>query len=303
MLPTMIPVLALSVPYLAWNVLAFGHLMPISGMLKSSLSRLTFSPSFFGSPTRVLLVVIAAGGIGAFFGLLRPGASLGGPQKRNEALMVVLAVGALLHAAYTLFAMHWGVFQWHFAFYAVPFLFVLAQWAILVERSFAVRPTAARWFAAASLAVLLLAPAEVLWKFRGKEVEGFTVASYRAALWARDHLPGNARFGMKDSGAFAYFSERRVTNLDGIINNYVYQSYLKRGELAVYIRDQGLQYIAQPAMSYNWPKADTAGYGAIAFRLPRDPQGGTFPLAERNEVYRSRWGDPQPTHFVIWRVE
>lgn len=310
MLPTLVPVLVLTVPYLAWNIVTFGHLMPVSGALKTSLPHLTFSPRFFGWVTRGLVAAIALGAVVAFVRLGRAGAAAseapdeqGGRTPRYAALAGTLALGALLHAAYTLFAMNWGVFMWHFAFYSVPFLFILTEESLRFEKMIAGQPGPRRMFEVLAVVVLLIAPIEVLLKFHPDESDSFTVAGYRAALWAREHLPKDARIGMKDAGAFGYFCERRVTNLDGLVNNFEYQAYLDRGALGQYVHDQGLQYIAQPALDANWPQAEHPGYGSITYRLPHTPKGGTFPIYERNEVYRQEWAAESKTHFVIWRLD
>jgi hypothetical protein len=47
-----------------------------------------------------------------------------------------------------------------------------------------------------------------------------------------------------DSGALAFWTGRRVINLDGLINNYDYQQRLSRGELRAYLTERKVTHIA-----------------------------------------------------------
>jgi hypothetical protein len=225
---------------------------------------------------------------------------------RSRTFIVVLSCAALLHAGYTLLAMEWGVFSWHFALYVVPALIIIADCAARAE-SWLERTDRATIFRKAypllCLAVLVASPFAILDKLRHPETEDFTVVGYRAAQWVDARLPSDARIAMKDSGAFGYFSKRSVINLDGVINNYEYQDYLKRAALEEYIRDQGIQYLAQHSMRNNLRAADSPGYSEVVYRLPGMPSGGTLRLREENEVYRDPWGRKPSTHFVIWGLD
>lgn len=75
--------------------------------------------------------------------------------------------------------------------------------------------------------------------------------SYRAGVWASENTEENAIFAMKDCGAFGYFSEKRTINLDGVVNNFVYQEYLREGELIEYLNFVDVDYIAQHAVPLN----------------------------------------------------
>jgi hypothetical protein len=316
MVPMLLPVVALCLPYLVWNVLVFGQMMPISGAVKTSLPQLTFSPQFFNRPTLAFLVLAIAGGAAALANRRSTEASKNGrsvsdedtrePGVRRRTLVAVLSFAALLHAGYTLLAMEWGVFSWHFALYVVPALVIVADWTARAE-SWLERIEGATIFRGTytflCLTILAISPLAILDKLRHPEIEDFTVVGYRAAQWVDIHLPADARIAMKDSGAFGYFSKRSVTNLDGVINNYEYQDYLKRAALEEYIRDQGIQYLAQHSMRNNLRAADSPGYSEVVYRLPGMPSGGTIHLREENEVYRDPWGREPSTHFVIWGLD
>ena len=46
-----------------------------------------------------------------------------------------------------------------------------------------------------------------------------------------------------EAGPISFWSRRRVVNLDGLINNFEYQQYLRDGRLAEYLKDEGVRYL------------------------------------------------------------
>ncbi|HUP23980.1 MAG TPA: hypothetical protein VNB06_13680 [Thermoanaerobaculia bacterium] len=75
---------------------------------------------------------------------------------------------------------------------------------------------------------------------------------YQAAVWMRDNLPTEARIASFNAGELGYFSERSVTNLDGLINSFeYYENRMKyAGRMDRYMVDQGITYFAD----YRVPK-------------------------------------------------
>lgn len=59
-----------------------------------------------------------------------------------------------------------------------------------------------------------------------------------------DILPQDAVVAGTDVGALAFWTQRRVVNLDGVINNFEYQEYLRAGALRDYLRQQGVTHLA-----------------------------------------------------------
>ena len=61
-------------------------------------------------------------------------------------------------------------------------------------------------------------------------------------------VPAGARLGCLNAGIPAYFSDRPVINLDGLVNHTAV-AYWQRGEFDGYLRDQHIEYIADEASS------------------------------------------------------
>ena len=74
----------------------------------------------------------------------------------------------------------------------------------------------------------------------------------RAGLFLKDHTPPGAVVGAANAGIVSWWSDRRVVNLDGLINNAAAQAIAER-RLADYLVEQGICYVVDPVV----PGADT----------------------------------------------
>ncbi len=74
---------------------------------------------------------------------------------------------------------------------------------------------------------------------------------YRAGIWIRDNLPESAIVGSWNCGVIGYYANCHVVNLDGLANSWEFVPYLAEGRLADYIKDEGIQYIADTAFEIN----------------------------------------------------
>lgn len=68
-------------------------------------------------------------------------------------------------------------------------------------------------------------------------------ATYQAALWLKANTPPDALGAAWNAGVMAYFSERQVMNLDGLINSYEYYDALQRGGDATFAVQHGVTYV------------------------------------------------------------
>lgn len=63
-----------------------------------------------------------------------------------------------------------------------------------------------------------------------------------AADWARQHVPPDGAIGSWNAGAISYLSERRTVNLDGLVNSYPFFEQ-DRFDLCKYWQAQGVTYV------------------------------------------------------------
>lgn len=69
--------------------------------------------------------------------------------------------------------------------------------------------------------------------------------------WMKQNLPKTAIIGSWNSGIFGYFSERKVINLDGLINNDILK-YLKSNSLYNYMKKRKINYIIDYTVMLYW---------------------------------------------------
>ena len=66
--------------------------------------------------------------------------------------------------------------------------------------------------------------------------------SVAAAEWINTNLPKDAVVGTFNSGVETYFSERRIVNLDGLVNNKALQA-LRARDLMAYVKNERIEYL------------------------------------------------------------
>lgn len=295
--------LALTGPYLGWNLVKFGYLTPLSGALKSSFPTLSFSADKFEKPYIVLavaelglaLLVFAwlrwRGDGGASEEGRRCGLRIGGRAD----ILLALWVGCGVHLVNTLLFMDWAVHWWHFASY-VP-LAVVAGALVFARVHDALRRSP--YVLALGVVGVLGASAYGLhWDAQRRGAHH--APWYEAALWARTNLPEDAVVGMTDCGLVGYFCGRPTINLDGVINGYEYQDALRDGHLSDYLGRCGVTHIADYEVSY----AKSEYVVRLPARLHRKV-GGALLAGPEAEIYRSEpYSDSVHRgggiHFAIW---
>lgn len=285
------PALLLVTPYLAWNALVFGSVVPISGVLKTSFPVAGWTPAHLPFEYLGLLLLGFAGAAFAH-----------STSRRADDLVRVLAVlcvGLALHALYTVVYMRWAIFAWHFA----TFLPAGALGAALGMHALSTRlpPAALRTLLGAVVVIAVLSLAVSVSRLG----RSFTVATREAGQWVARELAPDAVLGMKDSGVFTYFAERRVINLDGVANSFEYERALCAGELERFLHERGVEYIVQHSVP---PYVRIGAYETFDQEYPcRLPGGSAARLTLRRdlEVYR---GTPYPNdigrldQLFIWRL-
>jgi len=241
--PAVLAFCVLVIPYLVFNVTVYGHMLPISGTLKTSFPIPHFNPP--NAHTIVYVLGILAGLLWALFSSLSPGGYLRTtlfPRWRLDSphgMLAVFWLGCLLHLIWTSLFMQWGVYQWHYAAH-VPILVILVAFAVQAVIVRFGHETLIKTLAL-SFALFLMFGLSV---FTYLEKGSHLTQRYEAAEWARKNTDPNTVFAMHDAGCFAYFAERPTVNLDGVINSFEFQDVIRDGTLREFLDGLGLKYIA-----------------------------------------------------------
>ena len=68
--------------------------------------------------------------------------------------------------------------------------------------------------------------------------------SLRAAQWLAANAPEDAIVGSWNAGVLGYYAMQRVTNLDGLINNFELLPYLRERDLGRYVLQENITYLS-----------------------------------------------------------
>lgn len=236
---------AMVLGWAGWTWAVSGHPATISGSLKLAshpvITSAIFHQDWVGVYGAVALF-LSAGILLMFVRLLCVSGKEIGPAWGVAA---ALAAGNVAQFLFQAILVDWGKFGWagiHFRL-MFPMLFIFL---CTVLRN---RPRMHSLAMAGGLIVicaLAFLHSRQLRRDLDREPKWVT-AAYDGALWARAALPSDAILAMKDTGTFGYFSDRRVVNLDGLVNSWEYQEVLKRQGLNDYLREEGVGYLVEHA--------------------------------------------------------
>lgn len=289
-------VLVLAVPFFAWNYSNFGHLSPISGLVKSSFPVLRSHLSLNGDMKIGLFLVM----LNVLLALAVAGLDLRRGRGLADILsspLSILTAGAIGHFTNAFLYMSWGVYWWHFVISGAALTLGVPQFCQRIEECWGGARPVLRYALPALVGIVGISIE--IWICTDKLVRHREY--YEAANWAHEHTPADAVFAMKDAGLFSYFSERHVINLDGKANSYEYLASIEKGDVRDYLRRFGVSYIANINASYAEGRAEVV--------IPRVNQPKLLlwmPLA--NEVYHStpypglpfRFTTTSKSQLVIW---
>jgi hypothetical protein len=296
-------------PFLLWNYHNFGTFATVSSMMK-----VKWDFSRFGFNLRYLLANTVEYYLGVLVALVaviilrKRKCLIEEYGKRFLNTLPVFAVSAIIIVVFFLLFVKWALFAYAYASTIPVITFGFAAVFILICNR--IKTDASRRKFAISIFVVALILAVGTQAFSLSRINRSQMMRiYDAAIWARENTPADAVFAMKDCGAFGYYSERTTINLDGMVNDFEYQEYLRRGELEEYLDENGVDYFVQHAFWFKDKPVNTGDYEEYSLYIPcrvYDGKGGTVTVKKENEVYRSDYYVPrtnEPTRVIIWRYE
>jgi hypothetical protein len=245
-----LPVLALALPYLAWNRAVFGHLVPISGAIKSTFP--APRPDLRNLGTLGLITLLGA--VAATFYLMR-----GVPRLRRLTLGP-LAAGVLAHAFYiVVYTDHHTHWSWYYVPGVILLAFLLCIGADALSRR--VRPRAFR------AAVGVVVVAFTLWglvrgwaRYANADAASHNQLviqilpatpydrwSVQFARWMEAHLPpGSGVLVFDYPGALAYYSTLRIVPADGLMGDFEVDERLRAEGLERWLARNRIGYYMGP---------------------------------------------------------
>jgi len=246
-----LPIIALALPYLEWNVAVFGHVIPISGAIKSTFPE--FRPDLRNLGTLGLMSL--AGGVVAVVLFARRGT----PDLRRTTLLP-LAAGVVTHAIYIVgYTDH----NTHWSWYYVPGVTLLAFLLAIGADALSRRLQPRAWRIAVGIAVILLTGWGVTrgWaRYRNADAASHNQFVFELlpttpydrwtvqfARWMDANLPKGAGVLAFDyPGAMAYYSSLRIVTADGLMGDFEFDEELRRGGLERFLAAHDIGYYLGP---------------------------------------------------------
>ena len=310
------PLIILSVPYLMYNYITFGHILTISSAIKhqnilpwAEKGTLITALPLYSVGAIILTIWLVVFLTSNAHQQIPLGIGIRKAICSRRLLAVFSAVGVLRY----LDGLIYTDLQFNnmgYALLLLPCALVIAAVAEGMRRwglrsGMTVRGATAPWL---MLIVILGSAVNGCWqKYHTAQYRWYGQA-YQTAKWAELHLPSDVVIGANDAGILSYFCARRVVNLDGLVNNYQYQERLRLGELGEYLKEQGITHIADVALFNQKLPADGSYYHhheyIIVSRLHRTV-AGVILFSSSAELYRSRTfhaGAESEGTVIIWRI-
>ena len=296
-------------PYLLFNFIEFGNIIPISGYLKSTFPEI----NFFDKLKEVIryreTYFFLCGLLYLIWFILKY-------KKLSESknfyfylFLSSFAFGNLLLFLYLIFFLNWVIFYWYFITYSLFF----AIFICIPVSHFLSLNNSGNLKIIFRISVLIFIFYRSFKLFNALSLEykspesNWNVESYIASQWAKQNTNPEDILAMKDTGHFAFFSERKVINLDGLVNSFEYQEILNNKILNKYLQNNNVIYIVQHA----FPKMDNiinGDYDTLNLKYishKYSTESDPVILHKADEVYRSDlYSDfDKRTVFLIWKYK
>ena len=289
-------------PYLICNSLYFESLMPISGKLKSTFPHISFGLKLlYDCLNKVTILAL----LSVLWVLIAKFKNIKFVNEYFEGIFIVFGLTVLSHFLHTVMFMNWAAFSWHYSFYLLFILLVLLE---PVEKLLSFISYKKRIILVVILFLLIniFSIRDAYMKVQVDESNSWKIQVYRSAILAKYNSDYQTVFAMSDAGIFSYFSERRVVNLDGLVNNLDYQDVLKNGKLNSYLKDRNVKYLVHHSV---WNQSDVISgeYQQYAKSYESRLYEGKFDyivLEKKDEVYRSNifFDGPYNSVLIIWKI-
>ncbi|HMS64848.1 MAG TPA: hypothetical protein PKD83_06285 [Ignavibacteria bacterium] len=295
-------------PYLLYNYINFGSVIPISGYLKNGFPDsgfrekisyiLKYRETYFQLISMIYIVWFLFN-----FKKIK--------HWKNYIYSLFIAVLSLTNLflfIYMIFLLNWVIFYWYFIPYSLFFsLFIcmplnyitdikLKRIGNLIVYSFLIFITF-YW------------GNKIYHNFNADNIStsnNWNIESYIASQWAKQNTDPSDVFAMKDAGHFGFFSKRNTINLDGLVNNFEYQNILYNKQLNDYLKSNNVKYFVQHAIR-NRDDITSGNYDSLKLNFIShmyNSGSDTITLFKNNELYRSDnyYDEGNKAAFIIWKL-
>jgi hypothetical protein len=300
--------------YLIYNHLAFGHVMPTSGLAKSMRNdSFLFNSKFLAqmttpkNPVDGMLWVVFTGVLLVSVGyvswlLLIKLKNRETSFSESDYVPIIVASFFIVFTAYQLFRTSWVLWRWYAypvllaSIFLIPYISERIEQHLKGYDTFRI-PLQVITAAAVTLLLIRMSMVGIIWGYWKESIRpSFKYVNYLAAQALNKDLPPTVVLGMGDrAGSFAYFLNGYVLQLEGLVGDYDLLRAIETNTLVDYMSDFGVQYVT----SYEEPPADYSQWTLFtpSPQLSSGPHA-EIPLCKQTEL--QRFGTQHMT-FHIWK--
>ena len=300
-----IPVLAV-LGYIYLNSLYFDTATPISGKLKSTFPDIVdVAPYWLGASftqkISIVLVLIQTPII-IGLGIIRR------LSRKPSAPVLVLAVWSTYISLFVLYQLLFGKWANTSGWYRLPLMLVLTASFFLVVDIVVGRmqQLGFRRLGTAAIGMTILVAAAAGFRYldiHSRQTEAFPVVAREVGKWVQHNTDEDAIFALKDTGAFGYFSDRRVINLDGLVNTKEYQDFAVENGISRYFDRENVSYIVAQSLG-EFPdevkSGDYCSHDQAIHSFMYDTTMGSYTVYREDEVFRLPYQKGKK-YWVIWK--
>jgi len=306
------PVVATGASYLTWNLVRFGHMIPVSGTAKSlgaSAFNVKFAQQLLYLPaapdrsvlwlvyTAIVVVCLVWLGRAAWRRATSARARAGLTQSDSQ-LGIRATVAAFISSftAWYLLRSSWHAWPWY-SYPALPAAAVVVPAAL--EEALGRMGRGLRRFAGAGATIMLVVALAVLirsglWAQR-EASESYMYQNYELALVLNRELGPNARLAMGGcAGSLGYFFDGRVLQLEGLVGGYEILDAICENRLADYMTRFGVTHVVAfedlPKEYDEWTLVVPSAYHTTGPRAD-------IPVRKADEIFRDDGGRRS---LVVW---
>ncbi len=261
-------------PYLYYNYQNWGHIVPISGAIKSIFPTATFDINSLGTFGQLVTFIVLICFLSIFMMKIKD-------NKGN--LLFILSSSSLISSLYVvIFTDHHTNWAWYYVTGVITIAFFLPLIVDKIEDKLQFGYKFQYFTIIVTIIISFLGISRSWSEYFNPEARGFNPFQFKSTnncrwliyvgKWLKENLPADSRIMIYEwPGLIAYFSDMKIVPIDGLMNDFKFQDDLVNYGIDKYIRINNLEYFIAPYELFSQKLMGYENYyrfdGKLEFRI------------------------------------
>lgn len=261
-------------PYFLFNYINWGHIVPISGAIKSIFPKMTFDLNSLGVFGQVVTFAVLVCYLMLFKLKLK---------SETKNLLLILSLSSLISSLYVvIFTDHHTNWAWYYVSGVITILFFLPLILDKIESKLSLGIKFQFVTFVIALILMIFSISRSWSEYFNPEARGFNPFQFKSinncrwsisvGKWLKENLPADSRILIYEwPGMIAYFSDMKIVPIDGLMNDFAFQNDLIKYGIEEYIKLKNLEYFIAPYELFSQKLMGYENYfrsdGKLEFRL------------------------------------